>query len=177
MRILVAGLCVLFMAGCSSVTMKEPFAETKLTEEEQGQLEGMWRLDEQVVQVAFASNGVPWLASVEWKDEDFVLNKSRLYFAERNGALYVCMPPEPGKTNEFFFAEIKPDGNKALVWIPDVDFFAERVDSGVLKGTVEVDKHSKSISLENSSLEILELVSTNRAAFDYRNPLLFQRLD
>ncbi len=177
MKLFVAGLCVLFMAGCSSVTMTNPFPETKLTEKEQGQLEGAWRLDEQVVQVAFTSNGVPWLASVEWKDDDFVLEKTRLYFTKSNDALYVCMPSDADATNEFFFAEVNPDGNKALVWIPDADFFAGLVKNGTLKGKVEEDKHSKSITLDNAAAEILELISTNRAAFDYKNPLLFQKLD
>ena len=177
MRLFVAGLCVLFMAGCSSVTMKEPFPESALSEKEQSQLTGTWRLDETVMQVAFTSNGVPWLAVTEWKDNDFVLNKSRLHFTKHNDALYVCMPSEPGDTNEFFFAEVQTDGNKAFVWIPDADFFAGLVKNGTLKGAVEKDKHSKSITLDNNALEILEFVSTNRAAFDYRNPLLFQKLD
>ena len=119
MRILAAIFCLAILAGCSSVTMKEPFPESPLTEKEQKQLTGTWQLDESVVHVAFTSNGVPWLAAVEWKDDDFVLNKSRLYFAKRNDSLYVCMPTEPDETSEYLFAEIKPTGKGVNAWGPD----------------------------------------------------------
>ena len=42
MKILSAIFCMAILAGCSSVTMKEPFPESKLTKEEQGQLTGTW---------------------------------------------------------------------------------------------------------------------------------------
>ena len=71
MKSLVAILCVLFMAGCSSVTMKDPFPETQLTEEEQGLLEGDWHIGDGVISIAFASNGIPWMAAVDWEDDDF----------------------------------------------------------------------------------------------------------
>jgi len=158
--------------------MREPFPESALSEKEQSQLTGTWRLDETVMQVAFTSNGVAWLAGIEWEDEDFRIEKFRLHFTKHGGALYVSMPVEADrKESGYLFAEIKQDGNQAFVWGSDVDFFVELVKNGTLKGYVEENKHSKSITLESSSAEILELVSTNRAAFDYKNPLLFQKLD
>ena len=59
----------------------------------------------------------------------------------------------------------------------DIAHIAEQVENGTLKGTVEEGKHSKSISLDNDAAEILELISTHRAAFDYKSPLLFQKLN
>jgi len=177
MKLPVALLCVCFVAGCSSVLMKEPFPESKLADEEHSQLEGVWHIGDGVVIIAFASNGTPWMATVDWEDDDFVLNKSRLYFTKRNDSFYVCMPSEPGKTNEYIFAEFNLDSGKALVWTPDEDIFEELIGSGTLKGFVEKDKHSKSISLETKAEEILELISTNSAVFDYKSPLLFQKLD
>ena len=168
---------MLFMAGCSGVVMKEPFHESLLTEEEQGQLEGIWRFDGEVIRIAFASNGIPWIATVEWKGDDFVLNKSRLYFTKRNDSLYVCMPAEPGQTNECLFAEFRVDDETAWVWIPDVDVFEELIGNGFLEGSIGEDKYSKLITLENEAEEILELISTNHVAMDYKNPLVFQKLD
>ncbi|MEN8254197.1 MAG: hypothetical protein ABFR33_01895 [Verrucomicrobiota bacterium] len=177
MKILPAIFCLAILAGCSSVTMKEPFPESPLTEKEQQQLTGTWRLDESVMHVAFASNGVPWLATVEWKDADFVLNKSRLYFARRNDSLYVCTPIEPDDTSEYLFAEIKPNGKGVNVWGPDAAYFGKLVESGTLKGSVEKGEHSTEVKLETPAAEILELIATNHAAIDYKTPLLFQKLE
>lgn len=177
MKIFPAILCVAILAGCSSVTIKEPFPESPLTPKEQQELTGTWRLEESVIQIAFTGNGVPWMAIVEWKDEDFALNKSRLYFTRHNEALYVCMPAEPGETNKYFFAEIKPTDQSLVVWGPDADYCAQLVDRETLKGSVKRDKHSTTVSLETPAVEILELISTNQAAIDYKNPLLFQKLN
>ncbi len=173
-----AGLCVLCMAGCSSVTMKEPFPESQLTEEEQEQLEGIWRIDDGIVHIAFASNGVPWLAMVEWEDGDFQMDKYRLHFTRHKEAFYVCIPTEPGGTNKYVFAEFNPNADPNLFfWDPDIAFFTEQIRIGALKGSVEKGQYSTEINLESSSVEILDLISTNHAAFDYKNPLLFQKLD
>jgi len=179
MRILPAIFCMAILVGCSSVTMKEPFPESQLTKEEQAQLTGTWQLDGTVGHVAFASNGVPWLATVEWTDDDFVLGKSRLYFTKRNDSLYVCMPTEPDETSEYLFAEIKPaaNGENVNAWGPNAVFFGNLVANGQLKGSAEKDAHSITVELETPAVEILELISTNHAAIDYKNPLLFQKLD
>ena len=177
MKILPAIFCMAILAGCSSVTMKEPFPESELTKEEQGQLTGTWRLDETVAHVAFTSNGVPWLASVEWKDDGFVLTRSRLYFTKHNDSLYVCMPTEPDKTGEYLFAEIKPTGQGINAWGPDTAYFGKLVESGTLKGSVKKGEHSTEVKLETPAVEILELIATNHATIDYKTPLLFQKLD
>ena len=89
--------CVVLLAGCTAVTMQEPFPETPLTEEEQEQFEGVWQIDETVVNIAFTTNGVPWMAMVDWDDGDFQLLKYRLHFTKHNNTRYVCMPGEPGE--------------------------------------------------------------------------------
>ncbi len=177
MKILPAIFCLAILAGCSSVTMKEPFPESPLTEKEQKHLTGTWRLDESVVRVAFTSNGVPWLATVDWNADDFVLNKSRLYFAKRNDSLYVCAPIEPDETSEYLFAEIKPTGKDVNAWGPDAAYFGKLVEDGTLKGSVKKGEHSTEVKLETPAVEILELIATNHAAIDYKNPLLFRKLD
>jgi len=177
MKILPAIFCLVILAGCSSVTMKDPFPESKLTPEEQKQLTGIWRHDNSVMNVAFTSNGVPWMAGVDWKDEDFALEKFRLYFARRDDAMYACMPAEPGATNEYLFGEIKLAGSGINVWGPDAEYFARLVDNGILKGSVKKSEHTVEVTLETPAVEILELISTNRAAIDYKAPLFYQKLN
>lgn len=177
MKILPAIFCMVIMAGCSSVTMRAPFPESQLTPEEQKKLTGTWRLDNSVMNIAFTSNGVPWMAGVDWRDEDFVLEKFRLYITRRDDALYACMPTEPDVTNTYLFAEIKPVDDGIIIWGPDADYFAKLVDSGKLKGSVEKGEHAVEVTLEAPAVEILELISTNPAAIDYKNPLFYQKLD
>jgi hypothetical protein len=62
------------------------------------------------------------------------------------------------------------------VWGPDADFFAQQVKSGVLKGSVKQDRQTTTVSLETPAAAILELISTNGAAIDYRNPLIIRKL-
>ncbi len=177
MKLLPVIFCMVILAGCSSVTMNEPFPESQLTPEEQKELTGIWRMEEMVMNVAFTSNGVPWMAGIDWQDEDFVLDKFRLYITKRDDTLYACMPTDPGVTNTYLFAEIKPTDDGIIVWGPDADYFATLVDNGTLKGSVKRGEHSVEVTLETPAAKILELISTNHAAIDYKNPLYYQKLD
>jgi hypothetical protein len=177
MKYLICALCVLVLAGCSSVLMQEPFAETQLTQKEQEQLAGTWRTERDVVQIAFSRDGIPWLAAVEWKDDDFQLKKYRLRFTRHNDALYLSMPGEADQPDgDYFFAQVGTGAQGLNVWIPDADVFTELVAEGALEGSVEKGEHTKTIRLTHSPGEILELISTNTAAIDYRNPILFLRM-
>ncbi len=166
--------CVVLLAGCTAVVMKEPFPETKLTEKEQEEIEGVWQSEESAWHIAFTTNGVPWMAWTEWEDEDFQLTKCRLHFTKHNDTRYVCMPFEPGGTNQYFFMEFTVDDGKALLWVPDGDVFEKWIEVGTLAGAEEDDDGL--IVLKSSAKEILELISTNRAAFNYKEPTLLWKL-
>jgi hypothetical protein len=156
--------------------MQDSFQESQLTPKEQELLTGVFEADP-VVHINFDTNGTPWLATVKWEDDDFQLKKYRLTFTKRNKALYLSMPTEPGATgSNYFFAEIKPDHNGVYVWIPDADIFNQWIQDGKLRGTVKQEKHTKEILLDTPAVEILELITTNPAAIDYKNPLLFRKL-
>lgn len=174
MKTFMAAVCILVAAGCSSVLMKEPFPDSALTEQEQTGLAGRWRIGDDVVSLAFASNGIPWLARVEWEDDHFRLDTYQLHFTKRGDALYLSMPAEPnGATNGYYFAEIKVGGQGIMVWGPDADAFEALVRDGILKGA----DGKNGIILDTPAAEILELIATNPATIDYKNPLVFQRLD
>jgi hypothetical protein len=176
MKTVISMLCALFLAACSSVVVKEPLPAAELTEKERDGLEGIWKLDQAVLYLAFDSNNVPWLATVEWDENEFALEKYRLRFSRRKDALYVSIPQEPGAVDRFIFAELKSDGPTLVAWMPNIDAFEQLVDKGKLKGAVKMEKHSKEIVLETPSADILELISTNPATINYKDPLVFQRL-
>ncbi|MCF7816620.1 MAG: hypothetical protein K9M54_01960 [Kiritimatiellales bacterium] len=178
MKSFMAAVCVLVVAGCSNVLMKEPFPDSTLTEQQKTELTGRWRIDDDVVSLAFTSNGIPWLAMVEWKDDRFQLNTYQLHFTKHGDALYLSMPAEPNETtNGYYFAEIKVGGQGITVWSPSVAAFEGLVKAGTLKGNVKTSGHAKEISLDTPAQEILELIATNPATIDYKNPLVFQKLD
>ncbi|MCK4564261.1 MAG: hypothetical protein KAU94_06285, partial [Verrucomicrobia bacterium] len=108
----------------------------------------------------------------EWEDEDFQLTKCRLHFTKYNDTLYVCMPVEPGETNQYLFMEFTVDDGKALVWAPDEDVFEELVEMDILSGEV----NSSGVELGGPAKEILELISTNSAAFNYKEPTQLRKL-
>ncbi len=169
-------LGILALAGCSSVVVKEPFPASTLTEEQRTSLEGTWLLDQEVVHIGFAEDGAAWLAFIEWKDNAFQLKQYRLVFSERNGSLYASLPAEPGATNRYIFAEIKANGPQIVVWIPDIGFVEKQLGGATLKGVVEKSPATQ-IVLENPAAEVLDFFATTPGAFDYKNPLLFRRLE
>lgn len=177
MNYIAAALCLFTLTGCSVVVMREPFPETRLSADEQEQLEGTWVYNDSVVQLRFTSNGIPWLAGMEWQNDDFRLEKTRLRFSRYEDVLYVCMPVDDAASNRFSFAEIKTDGDTAYLWGPNVEYIAGVVGSGRLKGTVEKDSYSTAVSIESPSVQLLALLAAQRNdAIDYRNPLVLRRI-
>ncbi|MDF7801843.1 hypothetical protein P4C99_20360 [Pontiellaceae bacterium B1224] len=170
-------LCVLLLAGCSSVQMKEPFPVSDLSEEERNQLEGTWNVDDEVLQVAFTSNGVAHVAWMEWKDEAFQLKSFPVYVTKQDETLYISLRIEDETADGYSFFELKPSDTKLIIWPPDVEFFKQLVENGTLEGKIEEDKYSDAVLLNALAVEILELISTNTAAFDYKEPAIFQRLE
>ncbi len=171
MKTFVFVICMLVLAGCTSVLLKEPFPETKLTEKEQNMLTGVFEADP-TLHLNFTSNGVPWLATIEWKNDDYRINKHRVNFTRRGDALYISMPDEPD-SGEYFFAEIKPGHQEIYVWIPDADFFKPLVQAGKLKGSIGKGE----VVLDTPAAEILELIATNPAAINYKEPLRIPKID
>ena len=174
MKIFLSMLCGVWLVGCTAVTMKEPFPETKLSEEEREALIGAWYLeDEMVYHVAFTSNGVPWMAWMEWADEKFQTRQMRIHFTKHADSLYFCLPVEPGETNEYLFAEFQQDEGKALVWLPDEDACEGLVEKGLL----EKDEAAEDLRLRNPAEDVLELIATNSAVFNYKEPIILRKLD
>ena len=181
LKIACMGLLII-LAGCSSVQMKEPFPVSQLSEQERDQLEGIWNVDDDVVQVAFASNGVAHVAWMEWENEAFQLTTFPVYLTKQDQTLYASFRFEgetlgPKSSSGYSFFELKPSDNKLILWPPDVDYFKGLVESGKIKGSVEKDTYSDAVLLNTPAVKILELITTNAAAFDYKEPTIFQRVE
>ncbi len=176
MKWLFPALCLLLLAGCSNVVMMEPFPETPLTDQEKGAMEGTWRIGDDTFRLAFDRSGAAWLAQLDWEDDEFKIQLFRLCCARRGDVIYVSMPQEPGATNRYLFAEIKPQGDTALAWMPNSEFFQAQVEGGQLEGTVEGKPNHPEIRLAAPASAILDLLSTTPGAIDYKNPMVFERI-
>jgi hypothetical protein len=174
-------LFIALLTGCSSVKMKEPFPMSQLSEKECQQLEGTWHVDDEVVQVAFTSNGVAQLAWMEWENETFQLKSVPVNITKKNETLYISLRIEDEKADSgspgYVFFELKPSVKQLILWPPNVDFFKTLVKSGKLDGSVTADKYSDTVFLNGPAVDILELITTNAAAFDYKDPAVFQRVE
>lgn len=163
------------LAGCSAVTMREPFPETKLPEEVRQNLNGTWMVvgEGLVYYMDTSINRKPTLAWVDENESGLFLEKARIYFTQTNDSLYACMPTDKGVTNEFLFGELKVEEDLVVIWTPSENIFERLVESGKL----EAGRNEDVLTLESPAADILKLVSTNSAAFNYKGPILLRRLD
>ncbi len=178
MKSMICALLALVLSGCSSVMMKGPFPDSKLTHEDMESLRGTWQLENTVVYLNFTTNGAPRMATVEWKDDRFSLLRHDLHIAKRNELFYISMLSDPvQETTEYLFAACKSRGQELVLWGPDVDFFKSQVETDKLKGTVKEEGRATEVKLSTPPAEILELIATNQAAIDFEEPLIFKKLD
>lgn len=178
MKAVLCSIAVMVLAGCSSVVMQEPFPDSTLTREEMEALRGTWHSENDVFYVDFTTNGMPAMASVEWKNNQHTLIRHDLHIAKRGDSFYLSVNADTGdEPEEHVFAAFKPRDGEIIVWGPDLEFFKNQIAEEKLKGTVKEDGNATEIHLTSPSTVILERVATDRDAFDYDEPLIFKRLD
>lgn len=178
MKTIMLASVLILLAGCSSVLIKEPFPDSELTTKECSAFTGTWLYEKQVMDVAFTSNGIPYLATMDWKDDQFVINKYRVHATKKGDTLYVSLPVKPnGESADYFFAEIQFEGDRIYLWPPSAGFFEEQIKQGSLKGSVDTKGQTREIVLETPASEILDLIATNSAALDYKHPLILKKLN
>jgi hypothetical protein len=178
MKIVLCALALLLLAGCSSVVMEGSFPDSTLSKEDMDALRGTWQLDNGVVYLNFTTNGMPIMSSVEWTDNRFMLMQHDLHIAKRNNLFYVSLLADPARdAKEHLFAACKSRDRELLVWGPDVDFFKNLVAEEKLMGSVRKEGKATQVRLSSPPAEILDLVATNSAAIDFKEPLIFKKLD
>jgi len=178
------GIACLLLAGCSAVVMTQPFPNSRLSGEEQDKLTGSWRIageEEEaftgIYHVAFNSNGVPQLAVVDFEDDEFKLIKVPITVNQQNDKYYVSVQEDEADTNSpYFFMEFKPTSQGVVLWLPDKDALGGMVEAGILEGGYKDGKKKNNLRLTSPATNILELITTEYEVFDYKEPILMQRL-
>ena len=181
---MLAGLCALFLTGCSAVVMNEPFPNTPLPAKEQDKLTGSWMVAGEkteafpgIYHVAFNSNGVPQLAVVDFEDDQFKLMQIPITVNQQGENFYLSVREDEADTNSpYIFMEFKATSQGVVLWLPDKEALGGMVEAGILEGGYKDGKKKNNLLLTTPSTNILKLITTEYEVFNYKEPILLQRL-
>jgi hypothetical protein len=179
-RLMAVILLVLALAGCSSVTIKQPLPRTA-DSAEQARFEGEWVTGDQIIYMRFGSNGIGQFAGVDWKNGQFTCEKGEFIVSKGTASNFLSVRiPENGKMQEmyFFVQYYFTREGELVVWLPEAKAFADAVEKGKLLGTVERGKSSISVVLTGTPEKILAFLNdpANGTMFDYKEPMIFKKL-
>jgi len=178
MRTMLIVLATILLYGCSTVVIEKPFTDTALSDQEKASMRGTWQTGNAVVYVDFTSNGIPRMASVDWQDDQFQIVNHDLHIIGVSNTHYLTISADPGNAEAgYLFAEFKSDDRVLLVWAADVDFFKTQVEEEDLKGTVTRKDKAYQVRIDISPEDLLELLRTTPEAINYRDPLIFRKID
>lgn len=172
---IIAALGLVLCYGCSTVTMKQPLAQSELTEQERQDMAGTWVGDKTVLYLQFNAQGSPVLAAVEWKNDAFSVNKFDLHITRSGSNSYLSVKDD--KSGRYLLAQFHVKDNQALVWAPEVKAFAELIRQGTLHGEAVKDQDSPAseVRIEDPADSVLKVLNASDKLFNYKEPVLILR--
>jgi len=170
LEILFVSVLAVFAFGCSVVTLLEPLPEQGFSKEDLKALSGTWMGDKICLNVGCSDDGKAYLGVLKWKDNDFVVQKYRLYFTKIGENSYVSLNDD--KKGKYFFAEFGLDDKQMLVWVPDSRRIDALIQAKILHGSVKKDHSAMSIELSDSAADFVKVLSKEKNLFNYRKPIL-----
>jgi hypothetical protein len=178
-RLLAGIFLILGVGGCSSVTIKEPLPMIS-DAAENARFQGEWVSGDQTFYMGFGSNGIGQFVGVDWENDQFQLEKGELIVSKGPNSFLSVRVMEKGKWQEgYFFVQyhFTREGD-LLLWRPEANTFADAVEKGKLKGTIEKGKSYVSVAITSPPEKILAFVNDplNGALFDFKEPMVFKRL-
>jgi len=168
------------LAGCSSVTVKQPLPRMA-DAAEQAAFEGEWVSEGQILYVRFDGKGIGHFAGVDWKDDRFRLDEGEITISKgaEKGFLSARIMENGKWLDGYYFAQYRfTDGGDLILWLPDVGAFADAVEKKKLDGIVEKGRQSRSVVVTSTPDKVLAFLNdpANSALFDYREPMIVKRL-
>jgi len=187
--LLIVSVITLTVFGCSGVEIKAPLPAINLSESDADKITGVWSftnngmLIESPVFVELDDNGVFQMAMVEWKNNDFVLERSEFVVSEGNDNLIISLRQnsENGKSPEDVYMLVSfaiADGGDIVLWETDISAFEKLVADGVLQGSVRTGAYERVVSLTSTVDEILTIIrsSDNRDLFKFKEPHVMRKI-
>lgn len=158
--------------------------------------DGIWETeDDELAYIKSLKNGDLLTASVSWKDEDFILEKTRFILSKCGEKNFINLPDSEiidENNREFVFCYyLFISDNTLIVWMPHINAFAEAIRSGRLKGTVtETQKkpveentattsnNQLSVVIEEPSDSLCNFIAAKEITtlFDLENPMIYKRI-
>jgi hypothetical protein len=154
-------LLVLAVGGCSSVTIKEPLPMIS-NAAELARFQGEWVSDDQILYIRLGSNGIGKFAGVDWKNDQFQLEKGEFIVSKgsENGFLSVRVQENDKWLEGYYFLQYHfTKAEDLLLWLPEVNAFADAVEKEKLKGTTEKGKSSVSVVIISPPEKILAFLN------------------
>lgn len=177
-------LSILFLlavlAGCSSVTVKQPLP-SMADAAELAAFEGEWVSEGQILYVRFGADGIGRFAGVDWKEDRFSLDEGEIIVSKgaEKGYLSVRLMENGKWLDNYYIAQYRFTGQGDLIlWLPDIVAFADAVGKGKLDGVVEKGSHTGSVALTSTPEKLMAFLNdpANGALFDYREPMIIKKL-
>ncbi len=185
-------LAFLLLTGCGAVFTQKPLPQATLTAEQKARFEGVWAGGSgggAVVALAFGCDGVVRLAGIDWRKNDFQLQRFEMTIAQgkqaadESGYFSVRPVPQPGSARDQKKEEWPgyvlvryafPSKTELLLWTTNPDPFVAAIKAGRLKGNTKKD----GIQLTGSPQELLDFLGdpANTALFDYEKPIVLRKV-
>lgn len=181
-RNLLVGCCLtVLLSACSTVRISAPLPVTPLPADRL-KFEGAWQSNDEIIFVRFGSNGVVRLAGIDWKNDDFVVEKGEFTITEcknDSNLLSVRFQENGVWTEGYFFVRYRfDDQGNLILWRPIPEVFRDLVAGGTLKGTVKKGDYSLDVLLTDGGDSILAYLNSGERMklFDYQEPLVMRRV-
>jgi len=178
---LLVGMIALMGSACSSVTATQPLPRME-DFGEQEKLEGTWSDGDQVLHLAFDDQGVIHFAGVSWQEDHFGLERGEATVSEGVDLnLLSIRVQEKGEWLEgYIFAQFRiTDRGDLLLWLPEVDAFADAVDDGRLEGIVERGKYGTDVSITANPEDLHAFINdpARPHLFNLTDPIILRRVE
>ncbi len=182
------------LAGCGAVCTPKPLAHSTLGTEEQARFEGVWAGADgkgPVFAMAFGCGGVAHLAGLDWRKDDFQLQRFELTIVhgkqqavDKGGYLSVRLVSEGVSIRDpdekpwpgYMLVRYKFVSNTdLLLWAPNMNLFAKAIKAGRLQGKTSKDE----VELTGPQQALLDFLDdpANADLFDYQNPVLLHKVN
>jgi len=171
---------VLLSLSCSSVTTVQPLP-WKVEPGDQERFEGTWLVGDDSLQIRFAGGDMARFAGLEWEDGQFQLEQGEMIICHGKHLTFLSVRTREDGTwmDRYYLVQYKfTDTGELVLWLPDVDAFADTIAQNRLEGTVDGDGSGTDVTITSGPDALLALIDVpdDRALFDYREPIILKKV-
>ena len=197
--LLLAALLICLLPGCKSIITEQYIGEPIAAQDAQ-ELQGVWKMEKDVIHVKLIENGMLVAAGVEWKNDKFEVNEIRLLITEHGDARFLFAvnvddddehadddgdDEGEGKDDDADNDEqewlicgmvIRSDNDVFVLAGPKFDRFKEALEAGDIKGELEENGNTLEIESDKAALDALFTEDNLHEFFDMSKPMVITRI-